>query len=532
MNYVTLQGSERYKFEGAIATGLANQNEWLEVSVRVRRKAALPSFDKFGLPGGPKKILSRDEFAEKYGASEQDFAKVEAFAKAHDLSVNSKNTATRTLHLGGTAAAFSAAFDVKLIRYQHANGTFRGRLGAIHIPKDLDGIITGVFGLDNRPQARKRSQLHPMPPGTSHVSKSRPWFTAPELGNLYQFPEGDGAGQTIGILEFGGGFDTKDLATYFQTIGIEEPKVLAVSVDSVQNHPNADPDSDGEVMLDIEVAGALAPKATLAVYFSKFTEKGWVDSLNAAVHDKVNQPAVLSISWGFAEGKLIWTQQAIEHVNETLQEAAALGVTVCVASGDDGSSDDAEDGHAHVDFPASSPYSLGVGGTSLKASAGKIKSEKVWNDGPRQTAGGAGGGGVSAVEPVPSWQTSLNPVSVNPGNKPGRGVPDVAAVADPNTGYYVRSGGKNGVAGGTSAAAPLWAALIALINQKLGSPVGYLNPRLYEVIGPAKVLRDITSGNNDTQGLVGGYPAGPGWDACTGWGSPNGIKLLAALAKK
>jgi len=532
MKSVPLKGSERYKFEGATATGLADENEWLEISVRVRRKADLPSFENFGLPGGPQTPLSRTDFAEKYGAADADFAKVEAFAKAHDLTVNAKDSATRTIHLGGTVAAFSKAFEVKLIRYQHAKGTFRGRLGAIHIPLDLDGIITGVFGLDNRPQARKRSQVRPVPPGTSHVSPTRPWFTAPELGQLYQFPEGDGAGQTIGILEFGGGFDTKDLATYFQTIGVAEPKILAVSVDSVANHPNVDPDSDGEVMLDIEVAGALAPKATIAVYFSKFTEKGWVDILTSAVHDKINKPSVISISWGFAEGKLIWTEQAINHVNETLHEAAALGVTVCVASGDDGSSDDAEDGHAHVDFPASSAYSLGVGGTSLKASAGKIKSEKVWNDGPRQTAGGAGGGGVSSVEPVPSWQASLAPVSVNPGKKTGRGVPDVAAVADPNTGYYVRSGGKNGVAGGTSAAAPLWAALIALLNQKLGAPVGYLNPRLYQIYGPAKVLHDITTGNNDTQGLVGGYPAKPGWDECTGWGSPHGINLLAALAKK
>ncbi len=531
MNSVPLKGSERFKFEGATATGLADVNEWLEVSVRVRRKAELPSFDKYGLPGGPQKPITRDEFTQNYGASDADFAKVEAFAKAHDLTINGKDAATRTIHLGGTVAAFSGAFEVKLIRYRHAKGTFRGRLGPIHIPKDLDGIITGVFGLDNRPQARKRSQVRPLPPGTSHASKTRPWFTAAELGHIYQFPDADGTGQTIGILEFGGGFDTTDLATYFKTIGVAGPNVLAVSVDSVANHPNVDPDSDGEVMLDIEVAGALAPKSTLAVYFSKFTEKGWVDILTTAVHDKTHQPSVLSISWGFAEGKLIWTQQAIDHVNESLQEAAALGVTVCVASGDDGSSDDAEDGHAHVDFPASSQYSLGVGGTSLKATAGKITSEKVWNDGPRATAGGAGGGGVSAVVPVPSWQATINPVSVNPGKSPGRGVPDVAAVADPNTGYYVRSGGKNGVAGGTSAAAPLWAALIALINQKLGSPVGYLNPRLYQIIGPAKVLRDITAGDNDTQGLVGGYAAKPGWDECTGWGTPNGMALLAALSK-
>ncbi len=529
MSYVPLAGSERYKFEGSQAIGLADLNEWLEVAVKIRRKTALPDLEKLGLPGGPQAV-TREEFAAKYGASDDDFAKVEAFAKKHELTVTEKDASTRTLHLAGTVAHFSEAFDVKLMNYKSPKGNFRGRLGPVHIPQELDGVVVGVFGLDNRPQAKKRGQIRPLPPATSHATKTRPWFTPPELGKLYNFPDADGSGQTLGILEFGGGFDTNDLTEYFKTINIPLPKVFAVPVDSVQNKPNVDTDSDGEVMLDIEVAGALAPKASIAVYFSKFTEKGWVDIVSKSVHDKVNKPTVLSISWGFAEGKLIWTQSAIDQVNEALQEAALLGVTVCVASGDDGSSDDAEDGHAHVDFPSSSPYVLAVGGTSLKAANGAIKSEKVWNDGPRATAGGAGGGGVSAVMSVPSWQSSLNPTTVNPGHKPGRGVPDVAAVADPNTGYFVRSAGQNGVAGGTSAAAPLWAALITLINQKLGKPVGYINPRLYQKIGPAKTLHDITQGNNDTQGLVGGYPAKPGWDSCTGWGSPDGQKLLAALS--
>jgi kumamolisin len=401
----------------------------------------------------------------------------------------------------------------------------------VHIPADLKDIITGVFGLDGRRQARHHGQIHPLPPATSRASTSRPWFVPSELAPVYGFPSADGAGQCIGLLEFGGGYNESDLATYFSEIQVNPaPHVLSVPVGHAANRPGVNPDEDGEVMLDIEVAGALAPRAALAVYFSTFTEKGWIDALTAAVHDNVNKPTVLSISWGYAEGNLIWTQQAIDNVNQTLEEAAHLGVTVCVASGDDGSSDDVEDGHAHVDFPASSPCALAVGGTTLKVSGQAIQSEVVWNGGPRATADGAGGGGVSSALPLPSWQDGIVPPSVNPGHATGRGVPDVAAVADPRTGYYVRSSGQSGVAGGTSAAAPLWAALIARINQLNGVPAGYLTPLLYnKQLDPSTVCHDIVVGDNDTQGLVGGYRAGPGWDACTGWGSPSGGDLATGL---
>jgi kumamolisin len=531
MSFVPLAGSERYKFEGSKAVGLADPRELLEISLRIRRKSTLPEVDNFGLPGGSAIRLQPEDLEKNYGADPADVAKVESFAKANGLTVSAVDAGARSIHLTGTSEQFAQAFEVKLVRYEYAGGNFRGRLGPVHIPAELEGIILGVFGLDSRPQAKKRGQVLPVPATTSHAVPTRPWFTPPELGKLYEFPEADGSGQTIGILAFGGGFDPADLATYFQTLKIPNPTVVAVNVGSAKNNPNEDASSDSEVMLDIEVAGALAPKAKLVVYFSNFTEKGWVDAIAKAVHDKKHRLSVLCISWGFAEGKLIWTESAIDRVNETLHEAALLGITVCVASGDDGSSDGADDGHAHVDFPGSSPYVLSVGGTTLQTANGAISREEVWNGGPRQTAGGAGGGGVSSVNPTPTWQKSLAPASVNPGHKKGRGVPDVAANADPKTGYFVRSGGNNGVGGGTSAAAPLWAALIALLNQKLGKPVGFLNPRLYQILGPAKVLQDVAHGNNDTQGLVGGYSAkAGGWDNCTGWGTPHGKKLLAALS--
>jgi kumamolisin len=274
-------------------------------------------------------------------------------------------------------------------------------------------------------------------------------------------------------------------------------------------------------MLDIEVAGSVAPAAKIVVYFTPNTDAGFLDAINQAVTDKTNKPSVLSISWGGAEST--WTAQSLQSYNSALQTAAAVGVTVCVAAGDDGSTDGVTDGLQHVDFPASSPYALACGGTHLVASGNTIGSEQVWNDLPSD---GATGGGISATFPLPTWQAGAHvPPSVNAGNFAGRGLPDVAGDADPGTGYRVEVDGSKIVVGGTSAVAPLWAGLIACFNSQLKTSVGYFNPGLYQQIATqAGTFHDITSGNN------GDYQAGPGWDACTGWGSPNGAAIQKALA--
>ncbi|HLY32669.1 MAG TPA: S53 family peptidase, partial [Ktedonobacterales bacterium] len=358
------------------------------------------------------------------------------------------------------------------------------------------------------------------------------YFTGPQVGALYNFPTNlDGTGECIGILEFGGGFSQSDLQTYFQQINLPVPQVTAVGVAGATNQPGKDQDSDGEVLLDIEIAGSLAPGAKIVVYFAPFTEQGWVDAINAAIHDTQNRPSIVSISWGYPEGQDIWTSQAIQTVNQAFQAAALQGITVCAASGDDGSRDQVNDGLTHVDFPASSPYVLACGGTSLQFSGGDFTGEKVWNNGSSQQGGGASGGGVSDRIAQPSWQKGIVPPSVNPGNHVGRGVPDVAGNADENSGYAILADGQQlaGV-GGTSAVAPLWSALVARINQRLGKRVGFFSPLLYSQFGKTKAFNDVTSGNNDpTGGQLGGYNSGPGWDACTGWGSPNGTVLLNAL---
>jgi kumamolisin len=260
------------------------------------------------------------------------------------------------------------------------------------------------------------------------------------------------------------------------------------------------------------------------VYFAPNSEQGFVDAILAAVHDDVRKPSVISISWGAPESD--WTDQGLAAMDQAFEAAAALGVTVCCAAGDAGAHDQnpdngTPDGRAHADFPASSPHVLGCGGTRITVSGGAITSETVWNDDPSSSATG---GGVSDVFALPSWQTDAGvPPSINPGGHVGRGVPDVAGNASPATGYRVRVDYMTYTIGGTSAVSPLWAGLIALLNQKLPQHVGWLNPLLYGPLVGTGAMRDITSGDN------GGYTARPGWDACTGWGVPDGKKLLAAL---
>ncbi|MBV8088214.1 MAG: S8 family serine peptidase, partial [Alphaproteobacteria bacterium] len=428
-------------------------------------------------------------------------------------------------------------FGVTLFDYTHPKlGEFHARTGPISVPAELGDAITGVFGFNNHRALRRlprRSRLSEL--RMNAAAQSRPWFLPTELAGIYNFPNANAQSQCIGLLEFGGGVEQSDVAAYFQKIGVRAPNIQIIAVDGVSTDPAADPESTGEVMLDIDVAGAMAGGAKIAVYFSTFDEKGFIDILSAVINDAANDPGVLSVSWGWDENQpfnntVLWSPAAIDHINHSLLAIAQLGITVCVSTGDDGSEAQVQDGRAHVNFPATSPYVLAVGGTTLharKGTNGKTAiTEVVWNDGP----GSGTGGGISDITPVPSWQEGKVPRSINPGNFAGRAIPDVAANADPNTGYLVRSGGQFQIVGGTSAAAPLWGSLITRINALLGKRVGNFNALLYDTIGPKSALRDITRGNNDTDGLLDGqFAAAPGWDACTGWGAPDGAKLLNAM---
>jgi kumamolisin len=498
----------------------ADPTERLEVSILVRRRAAdVLQSRVLKLTNGDRSAgnLSRQDFAKLHSADPGDLAAVRAFATASGLTVVQEHAARRTVILSGTVGQFNAAFAVELKQYSHPDGTYRGRTGAIELPAALDGVIEAVLGLDNRPVAKPHFRIRSSAKAAKGNGASAPVSYPPtQVASLYKFPPGTGEDQCVAIIELGGGFKPADLQTYFAALNVGSPNVIAVSVDHGRNAPTGGANGpDGEVMLDIEVVGAVAPAAQIAVYFAPNTDAGFIDAVTSAVHDTTHEPSVISISWGSAEST--WTTQAMNAMDSAFQAAATMGVTVCVASGDNGSSD-GQTGD-HVDFPASSPHALGCGGTSLHASATLITSEVVWNDG---AGGGASGGGVSAVFPAPAWQSGKK-AQKKGGSATAltkRGVPDVAGNADPDTGYNVRIDGTNTVIGGTSAVAPLWAGLIARLNQNLGTPVGFLNPALY---GHANALLDITQGNN------GDYEASKGWDACTGLGSPNGEKLSGAI---
>jgi kumamolisin len=525
---VPLSGSHRNPVPGSQPIGPIHPDERVEVTVRIRPRAPISEDIKSRTMHAPsprrRVYLTHESLAADHGASPEDLAKVAAFAAAHHLTVVATSEARRSVWLSGTTSAFQATFGVALQEYDLAEGgTYRGRTGPIQIPADLEGIVVGIFGLDNRPQARTHFRIRPPRSTSASPAADQTQFTPPQVAGVYDFPANlTGSGQCIGIVELGGGYKTADLKTYFSGLGLTTPTVSSVSVDQGKNAPTGSANGpDGEVMLDIEVAGSVAPGAKIVVYFCPNTDKGFLDAVTQAIHDTTNKPSVISISWGGPEST--WSAQAIEQFDQAFQAAATLGITICVACGDNGSSDGVSDGLAHVDFPASSPNVLACGGTTLDVATGSktVSNEVVWNDG---ADGGATGGGVSDSFPLPSYQQDAGvPPSANAGGKIGRGMPDVAADADPETGYSVRVDGTDTVTGGTSAAAPLWAGLIARLNQSLGQPVGFLNPMLYGAIAQAGVFRDITSGNN------GAYSAGPGWDACSGWGSADGAKLLKAL---
>ena len=360
-----LRGSDRQPMPGAKSVGRADPAERLEVSVLLRRgnagslKQRVATLASRKAPG---EHMTRQDFEREYGSASADFDAVRKFAAAHKLAVVQEHAGRRTMVLSGTVQQFNAAFGVELERFEHPGGSYRGRVGSVHLPDELGGVVEAVLGLDNRPAAkphfrlrRTQGKAHPHAGNGGNTS-----FTPLQIAQRYNFPAGDGQGQCVGIIELGGGERAADLRAYLSELGIATPpNVTVVSVDHAKNDPTGDPSGpDGEVMLDIEVVGAVAPAAKIAVYFAPNTDAGFLDAITTAIHDATNQPSVLSISWGGPESS--WTQQSMTAFDSAFQAAAALGITVCVASGDNGSSDGVSDGADHVDFPASSPYALGV----------------------------------------------------------------------------------------------------------------------------------------------------------------------------
>src|SRR5919109_1937183 len=336
-SHVPVPGSERTALPGARAAGAPHPKERIEVTLYVRPriggtalKEALAVERLGAMIPAERRHMTREEFAAAYGADPKDLAAIEAFAQAYGLTVTEVSSAKRSVVLAGTVAAFSKAFGVSLDAYEYWGGTYRGRIGAVHVPAELAEIVQGVFGLDNRPQARPHFRLL-KEAATERASdrKNRSHqlnthaFTPKQLARLYNFPAGvDGHRQCIAMIELGGGYRPQDLAAYFSQLGVAMPSIKPISVDGAQNRPDGNPDGpDGEVMLDLEIAGALAPAARFVVYFAPNTGRGFLDAIKAAIHDHQNRPSVISISWGGPESS--WTVQALHAYDQAFQEAAA-----------------------------------------------------------------------------------------------------------------------------------------------------------------------------------------------------------------
>ena len=527
-NKVLLADSERPAKSSAKRLRNADPNAQVEVTINVRTR--VPDANKL-----PQHSLTPEQYNAQYGASEADIQKVRTVLQSYGIKVDGVTQATGSIRASGTVAAMEAAFSPNLGIYHSADqGDYRGREGSLSIPAELQGIVTAVLGLDQRRVAHRR-----------HVAASthlKP-LSCSDLESRYSFPAGAGEGQQIAIAEFGGGYFPDEVQKFCQQQSRSMPSIKIVPVNLKALTPaqiNQMPQQDQqdavavsvEVMMDIEIVAGLCSKSNISVYFATFDQKGWVDLLDKVIADR---PVTLSVSWGAPEDSPDWSAAARDAINERLAAAAVQGITVCISSGDDGSGDELTDGRAHVDFPSCSPFVLSVGGTMLTAN-GNTTVEETWHQGTgvRATRGGATGGGVSIFTPRPDWQ-NVKVASLNRGAIDGRVIPDVAALAGPPFYSLVLPDGSDNN-GGTSASAPLWAALIARINAKLpaNKQQRFLTPLLYQP-GPngksrGSTCNDITIGNNTSTPEPGvGYKAGPGFDAATGWGTPNGTALLATL---
>ncbi len=479
--------------------------------------------------------FTREEFALQYGATEEDLAVVAAFAGEHNLEVAEISHPRRSLVLRGKLGDLSRAFNVKFINLQHPDhGVYRSHHGAIHVPSELEPVIHAVMGFSARSQ-----HAHP----ASSPAHSQPHLVDPRwVAKTYQFPQATGRGQTIGIIVLGGGFHQSDLDAYFQHLKMPKPKITVVEVGDQGNNP-ADPAAIAdclakngvaglhrakgqshpyphfrrnsaknvewtlETTMDVELIGTWANEAHIVVYFTHNNARGKYDAFSAALHDMKYKPTVISCSWGAPEGLI--SRVLLEEMDVMFQAAALMGITIVCASGDDGNAAK-QAGAPQAYFPACSPHVLGCGGTILPHVPGEQPVQTVWRE---EVAGqvGESGYGESAVFPAPAWQAAADSAR----KIGGRVVPDVAAKADVGFGYDLIIGGTHAPGCGTSAAAPLWASLAALLNEKLESPVGFFTPLLY-----------------DPNFRVGVEPVGsssPRWKQKVGLGTPDGKALLEAL---
>jgi kumamolisin len=591
--YRRLAGSELRPPPDARLVGPAEPDEAVTVRVCLRTRPdgrPLPGHEHWlATPPGQRNFPSPEEFSAWHGAAPQDLAAIAAFAGTHGLEVTAASVADRTVVLSGTAAQVSRAFAVELGRYESPRGTYRGHDGFIHLPEEIVDVVVAVFGLDNRRVGGHNTALDP--PGAATFLGG-----PPQVAQLYNFPAPPPGitGQTIGIIEFAGGWQQSDINDTMLGNNNPDPSLnipgwqgwLPPGLPALipptptdvhvtgSNTPGVDSNTDGEVMLDICTASSVAPGANIRIYWGSDEPSvaDWQAVLTAITDDVRNRiphaPTVVTTSVYLSDGDdtatLGMSQGQVFALSGQLQALAALGVTVLAASGDDGARSLTTDGLRHVQYPGSDPWVTSCGGTSIALVQEPAPwifpdyVEWVWNDtvppGPIPPGKPmATGGGVSAcfTGTRPAWQQAVNvPVSLNDNKTVGRGVPDVAGNASPNTGYPVVVQGKQTPPlAGTSAVAPLYAGLVTIVNANLSEPVGFLNPTLYAFADtvclqvddkdnpdspqdngvPGYAVTNEATGMVTNYPAVGGYPCTYGWDACTGLGTIDGNRLLGAL---
>ncbi|MEM8962496.1 MAG: S53 family serine peptidase [Acidobacteriota bacterium] len=560
--------------------GVVESSAAIDVLLKLRRSTSTLSLEAF--LAGERRFVDREGLAARHGASSTDIEAVRTWATQQGLTVSRVHAPSRSMFVRGSAELMTKAFAIELSTYRHADTDveFRGHTNPVSLAPALQDIVTGVFGLDSLPIVQPHSRLHPEAltatqsdsDASSASSLKERWpttFFPQEVARLYDFPTTSlGAGQRVAILEFGGAFDTEKLESYWRLIGLDtSPTVNAHTVLGAKQDPQGA--AVGETYLDIEVVGAMAPEAVIDVYFAPFSSAGYLAAIDAAIHN--HDYAAISISYGMTEDAPDFWSSFHQEIDKAFHDAAMLGIPVFASAGDNGSGNarrllDGEvvtpvSSEAHASYSAASPYATACGGTQLYATDDRILNEVVWNeqvehqdDSNPYYSGGATGGGVSDHYDVPSYQSSagLAPKSANPDGKTGRGLPDVAGNAGSTTGYLVTQppGAQVpvGPVGGTSAVAPMWAALMARVRGSLASTPDpfFFNDFLYDVADsdafravvqgadyssatPTFVVPTFTPTGNNRSATVEGYTAADGYDLCTGLGSPHGANLLAQL---
>lgn len=484
---VPLPGSEPAPLRGMTVVGPCDPDEVATVSVVLRPRTVGSPFSHRGLSLGEKKAL--------YGADPAHVDAVAEFAAEHGLEVVDARPETRAVRLRGTLAALGAAFGVGFERHRGPAGEHRAQVGPVMLPAGLASQVVGVLGTDERPTLTGKTKC-----GMTGTPVPLEYTEMTDLASLFDLPDNEGAGQYIAIIALGGGYTEARATTFFSNAGLPVPNITWKSVNGGTNDASA----GGEPELDIMMTGIVAPQATIVVYFAA----GAAGMYDATVEAVLDGATVISLSYGGPEQGVNPSTRACMDL--ALEVAAWFGVTFCAASADCGA--------RYVSYPAVSPWALACGGTQIPTSTGALS---VWNNDVYGWMGS--GGGVSEIYPVPGYQVAagIQPKSVATGN-PGRGIPDVAAMAQ---GITPPSGGD---AVGTSASAPFWAALVARLNNALGYNVGWLHPILYGFGQTSAAFTDITAGDNIPPGYM-GYSAAVGWDACSGLGTPLGNAMLQMI---